>query len=435
MRRKTFWIAASCILLVAGLGPVFSSGASPASKEKVIYSFTNSPDGANPVSDLTVDSAGNLYGTTSYGGTGCQGYGGCGTVFELKRTKDGWKEEVLYSFEGGSDGGIPQAGVIFDNSGNLYGTTPQTVFELKRKLDGGWKKTTIYSFPTDGTAGGYTKADPVFDSEGNLYGTAQLGGDLNACNDEGCGVVFELTRHHDDSWAETTVHVFAGAPTDGGGPVAGMVFDSAGNLYGTTQNGGAGSCQVGNQHNGYIYGCGTVYRLTHGSNGSWNEAVLYSLARGTGFGTLPTGEVFFQDASHLLALAPAGGDGFGAAVELNDPEKRGWHESSAHIFYGNPDGKVPVGRLVADANGNLFGVTSKGGGGKTEQLGIVFELRPSNNGWVEKILYSFMGEPDGANPSAGLIFDPQGHLYGTTQHGGTGCNDEGGCGTVYDVTP
>jgi uncharacterized repeat protein (TIGR03803 family) len=135
MRQKTFWIAASCVLAMLGLRPIFSSGAAPASTEKVIYAFTGGADGGEPMSNLTLDAAGNLYGTTSGGGTGaCNS--GCGTVFELKRTQDGWKEEVLHHFVG-TDGESPGAGVIFDKAGNLYGTTTSggsngggTVFKL-----------------------------------------------------------------------------------------------------------------------------------------------------------------------------------------------------------------------------------------------------------------------------------------------------------------
>jgi hypothetical protein len=124
MRRKSFWIAASCILAVVGMRPVICSGAVPAGTERVIYSFTGHSDGANPMSDLAIDAAGNLYGTTNHGGTNTCSLG-CGTVFELERTNDGWKEQVLHSFAGGNDGSYPAAGMIFDKAGNLYGTTAQ----------------------------------------------------------------------------------------------------------------------------------------------------------------------------------------------------------------------------------------------------------------------------------------------------------------------
>ena len=121
MRRKTFWIAAICILASAGILPIFS-GASPVSKEKVLYSFKGGADGEYPLSDLILYGDGNLYGTTSLGGTGTAcGSGGCGTVFELQHLRSDWKEQVLYSFRGGADAANPQAGVIFDAAGNLYG--------------------------------------------------------------------------------------------------------------------------------------------------------------------------------------------------------------------------------------------------------------------------------------------------------------------------
>jgi hypothetical protein len=135
MRREIFWIAAGCVLVLAGFLPVFSSGASPDSPEKVIYSFTGGADGGQPLSDLTLDSEGNLYGTTNLGGTSgaiCDPFG-CGTVFELKRTQDGWKEQVLYTFAGGYDGAYPVGGVIFDKAGNLYGTTGNTLVGQQKR--------------------------------------------------------------------------------------------------------------------------------------------------------------------------------------------------------------------------------------------------------------------------------------------------------------
>jgi hypothetical protein len=441
MRRKSFWIAASCVLAMAGLLPAFSSGASPASKEKVVYSFTGGPDGGNPLSDLTLDAEGNLFGTTSRGGAGTAcGSSGCGTVFELKRTKDGWKELVLYSFAGGSDGAIPQAGLIFDNFGNLYGTAAfggygdGTVFKLTPNSHG-WTESTIYRFDASGSAGTYPAADLVFDSHGNLYGTTPEGG-TGGCDDNGCGALFELTPQSDGSWTETTVHVFTDNGGDGGTPSSGVVLDSAGNVYGTTKSGGTGSCRLGNYTEGITIGCGTLYRVTKGSGGTWTETVLYNFIRGGGFGIYPSGDLFFNSANHLLGVTLAGGDGFGTVFDLQDTKKHGWRQSTPHIFYGKRDGVRPRGRLVVDASGDLFGVTSRGGDGTNNENGTLFEVKRSKNGWKERIVHSFAGSPDGANPSAGLVSDSQGHLYGTTQTGGsgTGCN-QSGCGTVYEVTP
>jgi uncharacterized repeat protein (TIGR03803 family) len=434
MRRKTFWIATSCILAVASLLPVFSSGASPASKEKVLYSFMGGADGLAPVSDLTVDSVGNLYGTTEFGGTGCSV--GCGTVFELKHSQTGWQKQVIYSFTGGSDGSDPQAGVIFDNSGNLYGTTQNTVFKLAPNAHGSWTVSIIYDLNCSESAGCGPQDDLVFDAKGNLWGTTAFGASGGgSCSDNGCGAVFELTPQTNGSWTETTLHVFTDTDGDGATPSSRVFLDSAGSVYGTTRYGGSGSCLEGNGVVGYFSGCGTVYKLTR-SGGSWTETVLHNFIHGGGFGKYPSGEIFLEDASHLLGLTQAGGDGLGTLFEFEDTGKRGWHQSHAHIFFGPPDdGETPTGRLIADSHGNLLGITSYGG---ANGRGTVFELSRLNNGWREKVLYSFAGSPDGAIPAAGLVSDSQGVLYGTTQQGGTStgnvCNFSG-CGTVYEITP
>jgi hypothetical protein len=445
MSRKTFWIAAGCILVLAGLLPIFSSGASPANREKVIYAFQGGTDGASPMSDLILDSEGNLYGTTSQGGTGTCGSGGCGTVFELKRTQDGWKEEVLYSFGAYQGDGVgPQAGLVFDSAGNLYGTTIAglgdnsfvgTVFKLSPNGHGGWTESVIYSFEPDQSAGANPSTDLVFDAHGNLYGTAPIGGgNANSCYGDGCGTVFKLTPQSDGSWGETTIHIFTDAGGDGAYPSSGLVLDPAGNLYGLTQSGGTGSCQLRSGGSPTVFGCGTLYKLTVNLEESPNETVLYNFAPGGGFGIYPSSGILFDNKSHLLGTTQRGGDGFGTVFELQDKKAKVWHESEAHIFDGNPDGVRPVGRLTTDANGDLFGATSYGAA-VTKGLGTVFELQPSKNGWNEKILHSFAGSPDGAIPSAGLISDSQGHLYGTTQFGGKEPGFDRCCGTVYEVVP
>lgn len=429
MRSKSLWIMAGCILAVIGLCPVFSSGAPPASKEKVIYSFQGGSDGAYPVSDLTLDTAGNLYGTTSNGGnlTACNG--GCGTVFELKRTQYGWKKEVLYSFTDG-DGGLPSGGVIFDAAGNLYGTTGGAAFKLTPNSHGVWTESVLYTF--NFVWGGAPAFDLVFDGQGNLYGAIPSGvSGGRSCGDNGCGAVFELTPQSGSSWAETTIHIFSDSP-DGATPSSGVVLDAAGNVYGMTKYGGTGSCSFYSGA-GFISGCGSIYKLAP-SSGSWTETILYNFARGGGFGVFPTGGLFSDKPGHLFGTSQAGGDGIGTVFELQDTKKGGWQQSEAHIFYGNPDGKNPAGRLVMDANGDVFGVASQGGANST---GIVFELERLENGWKEKILHTFgsKGSGDGQNPGVGLVLDTQGHLYGTTQYGGVGAACTGGCGTVYEITP
>jgi uncharacterized repeat protein (TIGR03803 family) len=430
MRRKTFWISAGCILAVIALRPVFSSGAVPGSNYKIIYSFTGA-DGAVPMSDLTLDGAGNLYGTTAKGGTGTACAGGCGTVFELKRTADGWKEEVLHSFLGGLDGAGPEAGVIFDNSGNLHGTTIYggssdsggTVFKLSPNSRGGWTEKIIYTFTFNGSAGFYPQGDLAFDDNGNLYGTTQQGANGGSCNRNGCGAVFKLAPRRDGSWTESTIYSFAGAP-DGGNPSSGLLLEAR-DFYGTTGGGGTGSCYVGFRGVGGS-GCGTIYKLTPNSDGTWTERVIYVFPRGAIFGKYPSGGLLSEKDGHLFGTAWAGGDGYGTVFGLLYTQGGSWQDHPLHIFYGHRDGATPVGRLVTDTTGNLFGVTS---GGRTQCCGTVFELRRSGDGWREHLIHTF-GVHSAMYPKAGLVLGPHRQLYGTTSGGGAY-----GQGVVYEVTP
>jgi uncharacterized repeat protein (TIGR03803 family) len=431
MLRKMFWIASICILTVVGLRPVFSYGAPPASSYKVIYSFTGGVDGGQPMSDLTLDSAGNLYGTTSRGGAN-----GNGTVFKLKHSEDGWKEEVLYSFAGGNDGGYPAAGVIFDRAGNLYGTTfvggefsGGTAFKLTPNSRGGWTESVTYSFNPESTGYG-VQTDLVVDAQGNLYGAAAfgVGGGRLLCYGLQCGTVFELTHRADGSWTEITLHVFNGAPEDGGLPSSGLVIDSLGNLYGTTELGGDG-CG--------IHGCGIVYELTPSSGAGWSEDIILKFLRGGGYaangsfwldrGRNPSSRLIVDHAGQIVGTTSAGGNGIGTVFELVASKKKGWKQNVLYRFYGNPDGEAPTGRLEMDLKGDLFGVTSAGGTGK---VGTVFEVRHSRALPRETVLHSFGGGSDGASPKAGLVSDSHGNFYGTTNSGGIS-----GAGTVYVVAP
>jgi uncharacterized repeat protein (TIGR03803 family) len=446
MRQNSFALAASCIVAATALLLALASGAEkpaaekPAS-ERIIYSFGGGSDGANPQSDLILDSAGNLYGTTRYGGSGIAcGSSGCGTVFELKRSQSGWKEEVLHGFAGGIDGIYPAAGLVLDNAGNLYGTTVTgganyegTVFRLTPNTHGDWTESILYTFDSNGSAGTNPTADLVFDSHGNLYGTTEFGASGGkSCNDNGCGAVFELTPQTNGSWTETTVHVFTDTDGDGATPSSGVVLDDAGNVYGATVYGGTGTCQT----SGYPYaptvGCGTIYRATL-SSGTWTETVLYNFARGGGHAVNPSWGLILINTGDLLATSLAGGDGWGTVFELKEL-KKGWEQGVLHRFSGNPDGNLPVGKVEMGQNGDLFGVTSNGGSGFLQ--GMVFELKPSETGtWKERILHSFVGgKLDGDSPQAGVVVGPYGNLYGTTYAGGSGtCNT--GCGTVYEITP
>jgi uncharacterized repeat protein (TIGR03803 family) len=232
-----------------------------AQKEKVLYSFgTARMDGAYPRAGLIFDNAGNLYGTTYSGGAH-----NAGTVFELMRKTGGrWTERILHNFKGGADGAYPLANLIFDASGNLYGTTyaggsnvEGTIFQLALKAGGVWTEKVLHSFG-NGKDGEHPDAGLVFDATGNLYGTTYVGGA------NGFGTVFELTPKARGKWAEQVLHSFSGK--DGASPYASLIIDTAGNLYGTTSSGGAD-------------GFGTVFELTPKAGGKMGGESAAQLQR------------------------------------------------------------------------------------------------------------------------------------------------------------
>jgi hypothetical protein len=338
-----------------------------AQTEQVLYNFNfdnNGAGGTDPISNLVFDASGNLYGLTATGGD----YG-FGTAFELTRGASGWTQTVLHSFQR-SEGGNPgsNGGLIFDTAGNLYGLGGGgaygygAVFELKRGEDGVWATTVLHDFFYGGIDGSGPTGSLVFDAAGNLYGTTSLGG-TGRCTLEfdlvGCGTVFELSPKAGGGWSEKVLHSFGGG-SDGALPVAGLVFDAAGNLYGVTYEGGAGSCLRGGN-----LGCGTVFELTPEAGGHWSEKIL-----------------------HYFADGPA-------------------------------DGAWPVGSLIFDPAGNLYGMTNGGG---AFSWGTAYELvHRASGAWAAKILYNFNEYgSSGASPYSGLIFDAVGNLYGTTEAYGTG---------------
>jgi uncharacterized repeat protein (TIGR03803 family) len=368
--------------------------------------------GAYPYGNLTFDAAGNLYGVTLVGG-GSQACGfddleGCGTVFQLARNPGGASvQTVLHHFESnGMDGQYPNGSLILDASGNVYGTTGQggnglcveytggavlgcgTVFELSPAQDGGWTEKIIYNFQggvlgmpsADGAA---PMAGLIRDSAGNLFGTTYSGGVY------GVGTVFELSPAPGGSWEEKILYSFDNNTADGYKPLAGLVFDGAGNLYGTTNEGGAGLCTNDFGTGGSVLGCGTVFEMSPQGSGVWAEKILYS----------------FQ--------------------------------------YNSTDGRYPSGALIFDAKGNLYGTTVLGGTGLCEDddgdilgCGTVFALYPKGSGgWTEVVLHEFQySSTDGQGPNGNLVFDASGNLYGTTQSGGDNGGKIVGGGTVFKIT-
>lgn len=438
MRRILLRGAGLLCLALTCLHLALPSNLAAASSAKIIYTFAGGADGAAPESDLIADAAGNLYGTTNGGGTGC-GTNGCGTVFELIRTKDGWKHQVLYRFAGApNDGATPTAGLVFDTAGNLYGTTSQggsscpysgcgTVFKLAPNSHGGWAESVLYAFTGTNGDGFDPNTDLVFDSQGNLYGTTLSGGQYITGNCgsnkfSGCGVVFRLTPNSHGTWTETVIHIFGGAP-DGGVPAA-LVLDSDRNIYGTTAYGGTGVCNLYGGKNGPPHGCGVLYKLTP-SSGGWAEAALYNFFHGRGLAKFPSGGLILEKPGRLLGTSSYGGDGDGAFFQIEQPEK-GWEQTVLYRFYGNPDGTNPVGRVAMDPQGNLFGATFSGG---TNGGGTVFELARGEHGWKERVLFN--ANSTDYSPQAGPMVDSDGHVYGTL----FGSIYAGNFGAVYEIIP
>ena len=437
MLRKSLIVSAVSLIVIGGFvaatAPAFA-----ASREQVLYSFHGS-DGSLPYSgSLIFDQRGNLYGTTvnggAYSGGACSD--GCGTVFKLSPAANGkWSETVLYRFctEGGPvcpDGALPYGGLIFDSAGNLYGTTELggtytlgTVFELTRGAKGKWTEAVLHSFGA-GFDGAAPEAGVVMDAAGNLYGTTPSGGtDWSGCEGP-CGTVFGLQRGENGQWTYQVLHNFTDNGTDGFWPYAGLIVDGSGNLYGTTEAGGPS-------------GFGTVFELTP----QGVETILYSFDYNDGSGVLSN--VILGAKGNLYGMTTWGGAFQNGTIFELIPGREGWTQKTLHSFhqYRSPDSG-----LILDASGNLYGTTQAGGYYHSENdcydmflgacAGTAFELKPGADGeWIETALYSFGRAGDGRAPTGSLVFDAAGNLYGTTVIGGTGQCTKIGCGTVFEITP
>jgi uncharacterized repeat protein (TIGR03803 family) len=293
----------------SGCGVVFEL--SPTSgggwKETVLHRFTGGKDGAYP-EFLVFDAAGNLYGVANGGGSSNCIFG-CGAIFKLTLTSDGWRMTVLHLFTG-TDGAYPN-GVVLDSAGNLYGTTQEgglgngVVFKLSPVASGGWKETVLHRF-TNGQDGGQPYVGPILDEAGNLYGTTVTGGSLSDCSEaRGCGVVFQLSPTSSGGWHETLLHTFTGG-SDGWAPFA-LIRDTAGNLYGTTLDGGNLDECSGN-------GCGVVFELSPNSGSGWTEAVLHTFTGGAD-GSFP-GPIFDLGGNLYGTTTYGGTSGEGVVYEI-----------------------------------------------------------------------------------------------------------------------
>jgi uncharacterized repeat protein (TIGR03803 family) len=412
-------VAALITLVSAALG-----------RERVIHSFQDHPADL-PVAGLIFDSAGNLYGTTHFGGDPLCDLG-CGTVFKLAPISGGgWSYSVIYSFHGGRDGGGPAGALAIDSAGNLYGTTESggsnecggggcgTVFKLTPSSRGKWAENVLYRF--NGTSGELPYAGVVLDAAGNIYGTTIMGGSAGCSG--GCGVAFELTRSG-SQWNESVLYRFSGG-SDGAYPYAPLIFDVQGNLYGTASQGGVGLC-------GGVT-CGVAFELTPSSGGGWTEKVLYSF-RGGKDGGSPVGGLSFDSAGNLYGTTYTGGSkvcqhGCGTVFELTQSSGQ-WTETILHRFQGGKDGANPYSvSLVRDQVGNLYGTTVMGGQSVCN-CGTVFKLTPGTDGqWTRRSVYAFDGK-HGSFPYAGLVINATGTLYGTAVGGGSS-----GFGVVFEIMP
>lgn len=369
----------------AGSGLIYKLDAS--GSYTVLYQFIGGSAPTKPEGELLLDSSGNVYGTTQYGGTA-----NVGTVFELNTA--GLIE--LYSFPGGGlTEPFPDAqnpGVLRDSAGNLYGVTAAAgVAGIVYKLDPARQETTLYSF-VGATGGTNPSSGLVRDANGNFYGTTNAGGAANA------GVLFSV----DSAGRERVLYSFTDG-ADGGTPDGNVVRDSAGNLYGTTFYGGVASGSAG---------YGVVYKV----DAAGNYSVLYSF-KGGADGTNPKGGVVRDPAGNLYGTTLGGANGLGVVFKL-DPAGR---ETVLHAFTGGADGGGPESGVTLDSAGNIYGTTFSGG---SAGAGVVFKLDPLGQ---EIVLYSFSGFGAAGNPYAGVILDPGGNLYGTAVNGGLGY------GVVYKV--
>jgi uncharacterized repeat protein (TIGR03803 family) len=388
--------------LACGIGTIITLivvATSALNAQSPTYSVLSEFNGTNrayPYANLISDAAGNLYGLTNGGGlinesqcftdTAAES-NSCGTVFKLSKNSSGaWTRTVLHEFTGNSDGANPLGTLVLDSAGNLYGTTylggvnrGGVAFELSPSSSGGWREAVLHSFPEGSSDGSGAAGGLVFDSAGNLYGTLVNGGNQCTNNPAFCGMVYELSPGA-SGWTETIIYYFADL-SDGMTPFGALTIDNHGNLFGTTQWGGnlEGNCN----NFPYYQGCGTVFELTPNSS-------------------------------------------------------RTWSKTSLHNFADGGDGAFPLSGLTLGSDGNLYGDTELGGDVTDctqtyiPGCGVVFRLSPNaSGGWTLTTLHVFaFGGSGGASPTASVTLDPLGNVYGTTSIGGLE-----GVGVVFKLSP
>ncbi len=402
------------LLLAASLGFALTVAAIPAVQAQTytnLYSFNGQSGGKLPYSGVTIGPGGVLYGATSEGG-----HSNYGVVYRLAHRGSGWILTTLYEFKGGTDGAFPYGGITFGPGGYMYGTTYSggdgdhgTVFRMSAPTGPcfttscPWPETVIYRFK-GGSDGAYPLfSDVVFDQAGNLYGTTT--GDNNG----NAGTVFKLTpTGGGGEWTETILYSF----THGEQPYAGLTFDKAGNLYSTTAGGGLTTGPCGQA------GCGTVYELTPSGSG-WVEQTLYEFTGGSD-GASPFGGVAIDPSGNLYGTTQ---DFNGGTVWELQPSGGGWKLSTLYTFDAQGG---PQYRPTLDAAGNLYGSVFE----YAPYSGVIYKLTRSGGGWTETDLVDFgNGQNDGRFPYGSVVLDTSGNVYGTTLEGGSQGN-----GNVWEIT-
>jgi uncharacterized repeat protein (TIGR03803 family) len=455
---------------LAALALFAAAPASSAAAEKTLYVFPSSgSNGRYPQGALLRDNAGALYGTTQYGGAG-----GYGTLFRLTPPLPGkaaWSISVLYNFSVGFGGEVPNANLVRDANGALYGTAAESggyemgvVFRLSPPMPGQtrWTETVLHAFDyniaTNAGDGSQPDAGVIMDANGVLYGTTYYGGTTADPLAIGFGTVFELAppKPGQTKWEETVLYRFKGS-SDGRNPSATLIRDSSGALYGTTFLGGSGRCA---DEFGNVIGCGTVFKLTPPAPGhtNWAKLTIHQFAGGAD-GALPLGKLLLDGHGAVYGTTTQGGKGqcgngignivgCGTVFKLTPPRpgRTDWTQIVIHNFKGIPDGIDPQGGLIADTAGNLYGGTLGGGSGgasgacvdlfyRNVGCGTIFKLRPPALGqtaWTETVLYNFRDLVDGWKPLGDLVADPRGNLFAVTRFGNSSLNN---LGTVFEITP
>jgi uncharacterized repeat protein (TIGR03803 family) len=403
------------ILLLVGMGCLAQG-----QTFTVLHSFAGA-GGAQPNAGVTMDAAGNLYGTTLYGGVlNCDNGGvpGCGVVYKLKKSHSNWMFSVLYEFPG--PGGFPTSPghITIGPNGLPYGTQllgggrAGTMFELLPSpmaavsVNSPWSYHLVHEFGFGND--GWGPSQIAFDRAGNIFGATISGGTANH------GIVYELTPGG-GTWTETILYNFLGG-TDGDGPVA-VALDGAGNIYGSTVDGGNQQCRNN-------FGCGTVYELSPSGSG-WTKTILHVFQQATEGGV--PGPVARDSAGNLFGLTAVGAPGNGGTIWELSPSNGSWLFTVLYTFPGPTEGNFAPFRPVLDSTGALYGVNNGGG---AFNFGRVYKLAPSQGGWIYTDLHDFSGQQDGCYPLGPVALDTAGNIYGATQMCG-----EFSSGDVFEVTP